>query len=85
MSFPQNRYALVTAAAGKFAKADAKCPARVVMDRTKGFGLPAAALSAAYTAPCAGEWWRGGGTLQFCRLPAAAAACGAALHTFHDM
>lgn len=60
MSFPQNRYALVTAAAGKFAKADAKCPARVVMDRTKGFGLPAAALSAAYTAPCAGEWWRGG-------------------------
>lgn len=51
VSFPQPRLALLTADAGKFAKSDAKCPSRQVIDRTKSF-TPSATQAAELTVPC---------------------------------
>ena len=54
VSFGTPRLAMLTADGGAFAKADKKCPARVVMDRTKGYAR-AAAQTAEFTAPCGRE------------------------------
>jgi len=58
VSFPQPRLALLTADAGKFAKSDAKCPSRQVIDRTKSF-TPSATQAAELTVPCTREWLEG--------------------------
>ena len=54
LSFPQPRFALLAASAGKFARADAACPSVQVFDMSKAY-TRTAAQSVQFTVPCGSE------------------------------